>query len=179
MPCLLALLVVSLAVIFPGVSSAQDTNFATGPQYLANYGSPLFLHSLTTPTLSLDSPPQIVTPEEQSGGSAMNAFGGFRNLAAINRVYWGVPTISAEETVTVVPEPRETASEVELTSEAPPQPIPTSITDVGTIGLTSAQTLSEQGYGIPLGQAAAYWKANKPKAVHTFTNADVARLHGG
>ena len=36
-----------------GICSAQDSNFPVGPQYLMNYGSPLFMRPIATPTLSL------------------------------------------------------------------------------------------------------------------------------
>ena len=38
-----------------GVSAAQDSNFPTGPQYLIT-GSSEFARSISTPTLSLNSP---------------------------------------------------------------------------------------------------------------------------
>src|SRR5580658_1625867 len=40
-----------------GIAFSQDTNFATGPQYLMNYGSPLLARSISTPSLSLTGPP--------------------------------------------------------------------------------------------------------------------------
>src|SRR5258708_30614791 len=51
-PFLCALLVLSTAAFVIG----QDTNFASGPQYLMS-GSPLFARSISTPSLSLAGPP--------------------------------------------------------------------------------------------------------------------------
>jgi len=42
-----------LIVTFAGVAFAQDTNFPVGPQYLITTGSPMLLHSIATPSLSL------------------------------------------------------------------------------------------------------------------------------
>jgi len=40
-----------------GAAFGQDTNFASGPQYLMTHGSPLFAQPLSTPSLSLAGPP--------------------------------------------------------------------------------------------------------------------------
>jgi hypothetical protein len=70
-----------------------------------------------------------------------------------------------------------TTSVVEITSAELPHELPASITDVGVTGLTSAQSLRERGYGVPVGDTAAFWKAHKHPAAHVYTNADVQRLH--
>ncbi|MGA8865698.1 MAG: hypothetical protein WB510_01950, partial [Candidatus Sulfotelmatobacter sp.] len=45
-----------LWLLAAGVAAGQDTNFATGPQYLMNYGSPIFLHPISTPSIAWQSP---------------------------------------------------------------------------------------------------------------------------
>ena len=51
-----------------GFSAAQDSNFSVGPQYLTNYGSPMFLRPIATPTLSLgEGSPARLAAEEGSG----------------------------------------------------------------------------------------------------------------
>ena len=50
-----------------GIAFSQDTNFATGPQYLMNYGSPLLAHSISTPSLSLAGPPIEVGASDATG----------------------------------------------------------------------------------------------------------------
>jgi hypothetical protein len=72
-----------------GFSFAQDTTFAQGPQYLIANGSPMFLRSIATPTLSFSSanvdayngtelaPSQVASPTTAPSS-------GFRD-----EVYWG------------------------------------------------------------------------------------------
>jgi hypothetical protein len=50
-----------------GIAFSQDTNFATGPQYLMNYGSPLLARSISTPSLSLAGPPIEVGASNATG----------------------------------------------------------------------------------------------------------------
>lgn len=73
----------------------------------------------------------------------------------------------------------EGSSVIEISSGAPSNTLPASIFDSGVTGMTDAQSLEERGYGVPLGDVAAYWKSHKPSATRVFTNRDVARLHGG
>ena len=42
-------------IALAGISAAQDTNFPVGPQYLITGDSPMFLHPIATPTLSLST----------------------------------------------------------------------------------------------------------------------------
>src|SRR5208283_1987824 len=50
-----------------GMAFAQDSNFATGPQYLMNYGSPLFAQPISTPSMSLAGPPIQVGAADATG----------------------------------------------------------------------------------------------------------------
>lgn len=77
-------------------------------------------------------------------------------------------------------------------AEAPPQPSLIEFTfaqpranlraaafDLGATATADAQSIRELGYGASLGDVAAYWKAQKGHASHTYTNRDLQRLHGG
>jgi len=66
-------------------------------------------------------------------------------------------------------------SVIELTSASVPTNLPSSILEVGVTGTTDSKALIAQGYGVPLGDVAAYWKSHKRAAPHRFTNADVVR----
>ena len=164
-----------LAFAAVGSVLAQDTNFATGPQYL-NYGSPLFARSLTTPTLSLDGPPlemgannatagliagaenRIVTQSQSDTPPAVNLF----------PIYYGAPEASVVE-----------ISFSESTSVLLwPSELPASLLDTGVSQSTSAQTLRGRGYGVTLAEAAAHSKATAAHASRVYTNADIDRLHG-
>ena len=167
---LASLLCLLLALV--GISAAQGTNFPTGPQYLITSDSPLFLRSIATPTLSLSAPlasingpatETSVSPETSSTSAGLPA------QPDLARIYWGGPTVTENVSGTV--------SEIELTSAQPPSALPASILDVGVTGMTSAQSLRERGYGVPLGDTAAFWKAHKRRAARVYTNADVQRLH--
>src|SRR6202167_4843667 len=49
-----------LVVSTQGIAFSQDSSFSAGPQYLMTYGSPLFAHSISTPSMSLAGPPPEV-----------------------------------------------------------------------------------------------------------------------
>src|SRR5271154_1796124 len=50
-----------------GIALGQDTNFSSGPQYLMNYGSPLFARPISTPSMSLAGPPLQVGASNATG----------------------------------------------------------------------------------------------------------------
>lgn len=180
------------------IASAQDTNFSSGPQYLMNFGSRILLRPIATPTLSLSAPlatAPTASPEEGSGEPHTPAFGELQSQAQIDRIYWGVSDISATTlqsessaadivsakngSAEKAAENRERSSEIELSSTRPTQPLPSSIFDAGVTGIADAASLRERGYGMPLGDVATLLKANERHTVHVYTNADIARLHGG
>jgi hypothetical protein len=158
---------------------SQDTNFATGPQYLMNsdptsQASPLFARSISTPSISLASPPLEVGAGDATG--VLIAGAGNENvlppspdaLPAVDLfpIYYGAPA----------------ASVIEISfpgSESPASPLPASILDTGVWLTTTAQALRERGYGVTLAQAAAYGKAHSRHASHVYTNADIEQPHGG
>jgi hypothetical protein len=186
-----------LLFFFAAISSAQDTNtqdtnFPAGPQYLMNYGSPLFFHPIETPTLSLVTPP-AVTPsapaEEHSGEPDTPAFGELQTQAQIDWIYWGVSdhTESGQTSAlsNVSRQSKEQGaqgarkpSEVELFGPQPSQPLAASILGAAATSVTDARSLRERGYGISLGEYAALVRGHERHATHVYTNADIARLHG-
>lgn len=153
-----------------GISAAQDTNFPAGPQYLITYGSPQFLHSIATPSLSLGSPLASATASALEAGaeaqpaSTLPELQGQPDLLAI---YYGEP------------EARQNVSEIEITSQEPAHALPASFIDDGVTAMIDASSLRELGYGVPLAEAASFWKTHKPHAARVYTNRDIARLHGG
>jgi hypothetical protein len=166
------------ALSFLGIAFAQDTNFPSGPQYLTNpdlmkNGSPFFLRPISTPSISFIDPPLDV--------GASNATG---------------VLIAGAQTQTVLPPDPDTlpsidllpifyggspASVIEISfpSEPSSNQLPPSILDTGVWQMTTAQALRERGYGVTLGEGAAYGRAQTRHANRVFTNADIERLHGG
>ena len=155
----------SLSVILVGISSAQDTNFPVGPQYLMNFGSPMFATPIATPSLSLEAALPAIPKLPEIGTEVRDqpylSNPELRHQANLFPVYYGYQMISV----------------VELTSTELPRELPASITDVGVIGMTTAEALRERGYGVPMGYAASFWKARTPHAKHVYTNADIERVH--
>jgi len=194
-----------LLPVLLGISFAQDTNFPVGPQYLITIGSPMTLHSIATPSLSLgEAQPFVeavsttqVTPEEVAPvpSAPSDTF--------LGSVYWGehkdnvivgrrleTPSMTPTQTALYmekvasqvygapVPpeqptEPAAGSSLIEIAGATLPAKLPASILDAGVTGLTDAQSLSVRGYGIPLGDVAAYWKSHKRTAPRVFTNRDL------
>lgn len=152
-------------IALAGISAAQDTNFPVGPQYLITGDSPMFLHPIATPTLSLSTATVGTSPETSAAPETPSASPAVPTSPDLTRVYWGVP------------ETNQRTSDIEITSAGPSNALPPSILDVGVTGITSAQSLRERGYGVPLGDAASYWKTHRPHAARVYTNADVQRLH--
>ncbi|MGA8763436.1 MAG: hypothetical protein WB562_11270 [Candidatus Sulfotelmatobacter sp.] len=168
----LFLVLIAMTVAAPG----QDTNFPTGPQYLMNYGSPQFLHSISTPSLSWQSPAlEVGASNATSGVSAGAANYTIDTLpepappADLFPTYYGVPRISEVE-ISLRGNGAESAVE---------QRLPASILNVGTWQITTNQDLRERGYGISVVEAAAYWKTHTRRATHLYGNGDIDRLHEG
>jgi hypothetical protein len=156
-----------------GVSAAQDTNqitsqdtsFSAGPQYLVTSGSsPLFARPIATPSVSLGAPlPEIqslpaIGPVIENQPIAANSE--LPRQPDLLPIYYGPPVTNV----------------VEITSAEPPPSLPASMIDTGVTGIADAQSLRELGYGVPLGDTAAFWKTNKRHATRVYTNADVQRL---
>ena len=196
-----------LLLLLTGISLGQETNFSTGPQYLVTTSSTLFLRPISTPSLSLGEVQSVaasfrsteaVVAEEAPAPSEIT------NKTFLSDVYWGdhslaeiearrlvTPSISLSETTLgpetpstgsgplpgLPPQSAETSHVIEISSAALPANLPPSIFDSGVTGTADVQSLQVRGYGIALGDVAAYWKVHKRTAGRVFTNRDVQQLH--
>jgi hypothetical protein len=167
-----------LIVLSLGTAFSQDTNFATGPQYLMNNGSPLLARPISTPSMSLAGPAPEVGASNATG--ILSAGAGDQNVLLPNPdalpkidffpIYYGGPPVGENSQISFS-YPAEPSS---LPAEIPP-----SISDSGVWQMTSVQALRERGYGITLAEAAADGKARGRHANRIYTNADIERLHTG
>lgn len=166
--CLLLLLVAL------GAAAGQDTNFSTGPQYLMNHGSPLFLHTIATPSLSWQNSPLEAGASNATSGLSAGADNYTGDTlpepvrpADLFPTYYGVPQVSVIE-VSLLGDQAESPNQGRL---------PASILEAGTWQMTTAQALRERGYGLGLVEAAAYWKTHVRRATRAYGNSDIERLH--
>jgi hypothetical protein len=160
-----------LLFLLAGVCVAQDTNFPVGPQYLMNFGSPLFLQPIATPTFSfaaLPASPAVAATEVSGGAQAVSASA--KVETDLPRIYWGEPKAGGNA--------GEKVSEIEISSKEI-STLPASIFNAGVTETLDANALRERGIGVTLAEAAAFWRKHKTRASHVYTNADIARLHGG
>jgi hypothetical protein len=158
-PSILFFVVITLA----GISAAQDTSFAVGPQYLMTSGSPLFARPIATPTLSLGESHETFAAEISAVAEvAVNPV--LQGQADLLPIYYGTPRVSIIE----ISEPESAA-----------RPLPASITDIGVTEITDLPSLRQRGIGVSLSEAASYWKTHKPAGSHTYTNRDIERLQHG
>jgi len=172
--CTLSFTLLAVSAAMPML--AQDTKFPSGPQYLANSGSPMFARSLSTPSLSLEGAPL------ETGAS--NATGGLIAGAEDHIVPQSQP--DAPPTVNLLPiyygEPQASVIEISLSetpaASAPTSEIPARILDTGVWQTSSAQEVRSQGFGPTVADAAAQNKATAGHANRVYTNADIDRLHG-
>jgi hypothetical protein len=153
-----------LLIALGAIAAAQETNFSVGPQYLMISGSPSFARPIATPSLSFDTGLSPIPNLPQIGPAVENQPFAVNPEASqgpnLFPIYYGYPMTSV----------------VELTSAEPPRNLPGSIIDIGVTGITDAQSLRERGFGVPLGDNAAFWKTHKPRASRVYTNADIQRL---
>ena len=154
-----------------GVSAAQDSNFAVGPQYLMNNGSAIFARPIATPTLAFDS--STVTPElpaennvTVSDNEMISAVSDYPTQADLFPIYYGVPRVSVIELS--FRQSGEQATSVNL---------PAGVFERGSVEVTDMQSLHLRGYGVTLPEAAAYWKGRHVTTPRVYTNADTDRLH--
>jgi hypothetical protein len=153
---------------------AQDTNFSAGPQYLLT-GSPLLVHSIATPTLSLDAPlppvePSSINTPESATEVPFTTNPQLEHQADLIPIYYGADNHYGVSTAVVEISFPEGGAE---SSAA----LPASIVESGVTELVDAQALRVRGHGVTVADAAAYWKTHKLTAKRTFTNEDVKRLH--
>jgi hypothetical protein len=163
-------------VVLVGGLAAQDTNFSSGPQYLVTSSSP-FLHSIATPSMSLDPAPAASTWVEEASAQETTPPppGGPQNGSYLPSIYWGDNWV--QQVRGVSPVASSNVSEIEITSPQNAPPLPESFMDGGVTRITDAQSILASGYGRTLGEVSAYWKA-RHHAPRVYTNADIARLHG-
>ena len=157
--------------ILVGICSAQDSNFSVGPQYLMNYGSPLFMQPIATPTLSLGEASPARAAEAGSGTQFSITSTATQSPLDLFPIYYG----ERKDSDAV----GETSSVIEVSGTEVPPNLPASIVNVGVQETVDAQSLRARGFGVTVAEASAFWKAHKPHAVRVFTNRDVERLHGG
>jgi hypothetical protein len=193
-----------LLIALAGVSAAQETNFPIGPQYLVTVEDTMLLRPITTPSLSL-SGGGLAGTSEVPRSLEIPTFAPDETVVYLQNVYWGdhhaeevfarrlePPTMTPEQTAwymnfvasqTSVSQasPMETGEAgvgpqvIELTGSPTPTNLPSSIFDTGVTGMNDPQSLLQRGYGLSLGEVAAYWKTHKRQAPHVFTNQDVHR----
>jgi hypothetical protein len=168
---------VALVLSAVGIAFGQDTNFPTGPQYLMNSdfvknGSAVFARPISTPSISLTSPPLEVGASNATG----ILIAGAENQTVLS------PNTSAPPAVDFFPLYYGTpvASVIEVSSSEPlTNQLSIDILDTGVWQITTAQALRERGYGVTLADAAVYSKAHVRHANRAYTNADIDRLRGG
>lgn len=160
-----------------GVAFDQDTNFPTGPQYLMNSdsvrnGSPLFLHPISTPTMSLTDPPVEVGASNATGV----LIAGADNQTVVPSSSDALPSIDLFPIFYGEP----TASMIEISFPSEPSAnLPEGFLDAGVWQMTTAEALREPGYGVSLVEGAAYGRTHTRHATRVYTNADIDRLHSG
>jgi len=180
-----------------GIAFSQDTNFAVGPQYLMNHGSPLLARSISTPSMSLAGPPlevgasnatenlvagadnQTVVPQPHPNVNLAPIYytevsPSDLKLSFLAEPFPGLLQLPQQPSAILSPQPSPSVSPEPSSNLLPP-----SILDNGVWQMTNAQELRERGYGITVAEAAAYSKARARRATHIYTNADTDRLHGG
>lgn len=197
------LFLVLFFVTLTGFSLAQDTNFTQGPQYLIVNASPMFMHSIATPTMSFGSTSsdpyhgtelaasQTASPTTTANAFVGDVFWGERNPSEAMQPRISTPILTAEQTAfytyatangvaaalsapPVVPlEPPTGSTVIEITSAQMPSNLPLSIFDPGVSSMVDPKSLRDRGYGISLGEFAAQLRAHKRPAKHIFTNDDL------
>jgi hypothetical protein len=162
-----------LVLALLGAAFSQDTNFASGPQYLMTHGSPLFARPISTPSMSLSGPQLELGASSATAGLTAGA----ENQTVTSRsatdlpfvdffpIYYGVVPVSVIE-ISFAKE-----------SERSFRELPSSILDTGVWEITTAEALRERGYGVTLAEGAEESKARVRHATHVYTNADIERLH--
>jgi hypothetical protein len=159
--------VLALIILFGGIVSAQDTNFATGPQYLMNFGSALFDRPISTPTFSFPAPviatgAADATASLQAGADDETVLPQPAPPTDLFPIYYGAAAAGTIEISFPV------NSDIEL---------PPSIAGNGVWQITTAEALRRSGFGLTLAEAAAQNKSHPHRTTAVYTNADLDRLH--
>lgn len=194
-----------LLLVLGGVSLAQETNFSVGPQYLVTTGNPMLLGPIATPSLSLTGETlagtsEVPRPIEVPAFAPVETivflndvyWGEHKPEEGLSRrvetpsmtpeqTQWYMNLVASQTTAGQAPpspEMPETVTSpnvIELTGGPLPANLPASILDTGVTGVADPQALLQRGYGVSLGEAAAYWKTHKRRAPRVFTNQDLRR----
>jgi hypothetical protein len=144
-----------------------------------NFGSPLFLQPIATPSLSFALPPAGglgASTEASAETQSVPAPAAAPNKTDLPRIYYGESYVSANTGEKVSENAGEQVSEIELSSKQSSVP-PASIVSDGVSQMVDAHSLRERGYGMTPAEAAAFWRTHKPRVSQVYTNADIARLH--
>ena len=194
--------IVLVIFMFAGFAFAQETNFAVGPQYLITNGSPMTLHPIATPSLSLGEakPFEVIVAATDISAEELSSIASAPSDTFLGNVYWGehkdavvvgrrieTPSMTASETSLYMEQvanqtygPPEQGTEmvagpsvIEIAGSQLPPNLPSSILNGDVAGAADAQSLTADGYAIPLGDIAAYWKSHKRIAAHVFTNSNL------
>jgi hypothetical protein len=169
-------LYILLAVLTVGSALGQDTNFATGPQYLMTSGSPLFARPISTPTMSLAGPPLQAGASDATGtlipGAADQTVPAHETFSApsvdLFPIYYGVSAGSVGDTNFAYVASESSVSRI----------LPARFMDIGVGRITTPLALQEIGYGQTVAEAAARQKARTRSGARVYTNADIDRLRG-
>lgn len=169
----LSLLLCALVVVSTGMAFSQDTNFASGPQYLMTTGSSRYARSISTPSISLSGPALQLGASSATDGLV---------AGSQDRV---VPPSQpdAPPHIDLFPMYYGTAWAGEFKISLPPAestaPLPASIAGSQTLEFTTVQALRERGYGVTIVELAGFEKAHAKRASRIYTNADIEQLHNG
>ncbi|HKV79158.1 MAG TPA: hypothetical protein VJP02_13510 [Candidatus Sulfotelmatobacter sp.] len=110
---------------------------------------------------------EIVGRRLETPGMAPSDTARYMNSVASQSVS-ALTTVSAEAA-----EVSSGSSVIQLSGAQLPSNLPSSILDVGVTGTANRQSLLARGYGVPLGDVAAFWKSRKRNTSRVFTNSDV------
>jgi hypothetical protein len=162
-----------LVLIVAGSAAAQDTNFSTGPQYLAMQGSSLFARPISTPSLSLETQMEEPTEHEataeppiESAVPPAEAQADQPPYIDFFTFYYASPI--AGNPAQSIPESGLDRAVLRQGSE--------SIFESGVSQLLDAQAIWRLGNGATLAEEAARWKGRKTVPARTYTNEDIERL---
>lgn len=196
---LLALTGVALAQDTNFSSGPQYLITNTSPQLLQPISTPTL--SLSQATHATDDTPEINVAKTVSvetgtspAASLADVFWGDHPPAEADARRIATPSMSLSQPATPLteatsesgPEQASTPAEVtplaaqqtnviEITSGQMPPNLPESMFNPGVTARGDRQSLLNGGYGMTLGQLAAYWKSNKRPASHVITNEDLER----
>ena len=86
-----------------------------------------------------------------------------------------VPNVESAEAAAPSSELTTGPNVIELAGGPLPTNLPASMFDPGVTGTANAESVQQHGYGVSLGEVAAYWKAHKRHASHVITDEELRR----